>query len=64
MWIMKRARRWSVDSDDGPGHRMSQLGPLRRRRDLRDLDSLAQHPARQLSDEVGVAHVRVIGDAE
>jgi hypothetical protein len=37
---------------------------LRRRRALRELDSLAQHPARQLSPEAAVAHVRVIGDED
>ncbi len=59
---MKRAQRWSVDSEEGPGHRRSQAGPFRRRRALRHLDSLAQHPARELSETVGVAHVRVIGE--
>ncbi len=64
MCSMKRSQRWSLDSEEGPGHRRSQAGPFRRRRALRHLDSLAQHPARELSETVGVAHVRVIGDSE
>jgi hypothetical protein len=61
---MKRSQRWSVDSEEGPGHRRSPAGPFRRRRALRHLDSLAQHPARALSEAVGVAHVRVIGEPD
>jgi hypothetical protein len=59
---MKRSQRWSVDSDEGPGSRKSPTGPFRRRRALRRLDSLAQHPARELSP--AVAHVRVIGGSD
>lgn len=59
---MKRSQRWSVDSDEGPGNRMSPTGPFRRRRALRHLDSLAQHPVRELNP--AVAHVRVIGDSD
>jgi hypothetical protein len=64
MCTMKRSQRWSVDREEGPGHRRSQAGPFRRHRALRQLDSLAQHPARELSEAVGVAHVRVIDDAD
>lgn len=60
---MKRSQRWSQASDEGPGHRVSPTGPLRRRRALRHLDSLAQHPAREPSPDAAVAHVRVIGEA-
>jgi hypothetical protein len=59
---MKRSQRWSVDSDEGPGSRTSPTGPFRRRRALRHLDGLAQHPARELSP--AVAHVRVIGGSD
>jgi hypothetical protein len=59
---MKRSQRWSQASDEGPGHRVSPTGPFRRRRALRHLDSLAQHPARELSPDAAVAHVRVIGE--
>jgi hypothetical protein len=62
MCSMKRSQRWSVDSDEGPGSRKSPTGPFRRRRALRRLDSLAQHPARELSP--AVAHVRVIGGSD
>jgi hypothetical protein len=59
---MRRAQRWSQASDEGPGHRASPTGPFRRRRALRHLDSLAQHPARDLSPDAAVAHVRVLGE--
>jgi len=59
---MKRSQRWSVDSDEGPGSRMSPKGPFRRRRALRHLDSLAQHPAHEL--DPAVAHVRVLGGSD
>jgi hypothetical protein len=62
MCTMKRSQRWSADSDEGPGNRVSPTGPFRRRRALRHLDSLAQHPVRELNP--AVAHVRVIGDAD
>jgi hypothetical protein len=60
---MKRAQRWSLASEDGPGHRRSPTGPFRRRRELRHLDTLAQHPAPELSLHAAVAHVRVIGES-
>jgi len=60
---MKRAQRWSLASEEGPGHRVSPSGPFRRRRALREVDSLAQHPAREPSPDA-VAHVRVIGDED
>jgi hypothetical protein len=59
---MKRAQRWSSASEEGPGHRKSPTGPFRRRRALRHLDSLAQHPAPELSPHAAVAHVRVLGE--
>jgi hypothetical protein len=59
---MKRAQRWSLASEEGPGHRKSPTGPFRRRRALRHLDSLAQHPAPELSPHAAVAHVRVLGE--
>jgi hypothetical protein len=43
--------------------RKSPARPLRRRRAQRHLDSLAQHPARDLSPTVAVAHVRVLGES-
>jgi hypothetical protein len=57
---MKRARKWSADNKverqaGEPG------GPLRRRRALRHLDSLALDPERELSPAAATAHVRVIG---
>jgi hypothetical protein len=61
---MKRAQRWSLASKEGPGHRKSPTGPFRRRRALRHLDSLAQHPAPDLSPHAAVAHVRVLGDPD
>jgi hypothetical protein len=60
---MKRQQRWSQASDEGPGHRASPSGPFRRRRAMRHLDSLALHPAPELSSDAAVAHVRVIGEA-
>lgn len=59
---MKRSERWARDSDGGTSNRKSPTGPLRRRRAQRHLDSLAQHPARDLSPTVAVAHVRVLGE--
>ena len=62
MRSMKRPQRWSLASEEGPGHRISPTRPFRRRRALRHLDSLAQHPAPELSPHAAVAHVRVIGE--
>lgn len=60
---MKRGQRWSAAKkadDSQPG---SEGGPLRRRRDLRHLDSLALDPGRELNPATATAHVRVIGDS-
>jgi hypothetical protein len=61
---MKRSQRWSLASEEGPGHRLSPTGPFRRRRALRHLDILAQHPTREPSPNAAVAHVRVIGEPD
>jgi len=60
---MKRGQRWSAAKkadDSQPG---SEGGPLRRRRDLRHLDSLALDPGRELNPATATPHVRVIGDS-
>jgi hypothetical protein len=58
MWHMKRARKWSADNKV-ERHAGEPGGPLRRRKALRHLDSLALDPERELSP--AAAHVRVIG---
>jgi hypothetical protein len=58
---MKRARKWSADNRAGEGRSGEPGGPLRRRRALRQLDSLALDPERELSP--AAAHVRVIGES-
>jgi hypothetical protein len=60
---MKRARKWSADKRAGEGHAGEPGGPLRRRRALRQLDSLALDPEREPSPAVATAHVRVIGES-
>ena len=60
---MKRSQRWSRESDGTTSKRVSPTGPLRRRRAQRHLDSLAQHPTRDFSPTVAVAHVRVLGES-
>jgi hypothetical protein len=55
---MKRGQRWSAAKKGGDSHLDS--GPLRRRKALRHLDSLALDPQRDLSP--AAAHVRVLGD--
>ena len=60
---MKRSQRWSRDSDGGTRGGKSPTGPLQRRRAQRHLDGLAQHPTRDLSPTVAVAHVRVLGES-
>jgi hypothetical protein len=62
MCAMKRSHRWSVNGEDGSGNRMSPAGTFRRRRALRHVDILAQHPAPELAP--AVAHVRVIGGSD
>jgi hypothetical protein len=59
---MKRARKWSADNRAGEGHAGAPVGPLRRRRALRHLDSLALDPEREASPAAATAHVRVIGE--
>jgi hypothetical protein len=59
---MKRARKWSADNRAGEGHAAEPGGPLRRRRALRQLDSLALDPEREPSPAAATAHVRVIGE--
>jgi hypothetical protein len=59
---MKRARKWSADNRAGEGHPAEPGGPLRRRRALRQLDSLALDPEREPSPAAATAHVRVIGE--
>ncbi|MGA2305440.1 MAG: hypothetical protein ABSH29_14720 [Acidimicrobiales bacterium] len=59
---MKRARKWSADNRAGEGHAAEPGGPLRRRRALRQLDSLALDPDREPSPAAATAHVRVIGE--
>jgi hypothetical protein len=61
---MKRARKWSADNKTGERHVDEQGGPLRRRKALRHLDSLAQDPERELNPAAAVAHVRVLGDPD
>ncbi len=61
---MKRARKWSADTRAGEVHPGEPGGPLRRRKALRHLDSLALDPEREPSPAAAVAHVRVIGDPE
>ena len=58
---MKRARKWSADNRAGESRPGEPVGPLRRRRALRQLDSLALDPERELSP--AAAHVRVIGES-
>jgi hypothetical protein len=62
MQRMKRARKWSADTRAGEGPAGEPGGPLRRRRALRHLDSLALDPEREPSPAAAVAHVRVIGE--
>jgi hypothetical protein len=60
---MKRARKWSADSKAGERPAGEPDGPLRRRKALRHLDSLALDPEREPSPAAATAHVRVIGEA-
>jgi hypothetical protein len=57
---MKRGQRWSAAKKGGDSHLDSDGGPLRRRKALRHLDSLALDPQRDLSP--AAAHVRVLGE--
>jgi hypothetical protein len=61
---MKRTRKWSADNRAGEGHPAEPGGPLRRRRALRKLDSLALDRGRGLepSPVAATAHVRVLGE--
>jgi hypothetical protein len=59
---MKRARKWSADNRAGERHAGEPDGPLRRRKALRHLDSLALDPEREPSPAAATAHVRVIGE--
>ena len=59
---MKRARKWSADNREAERHPAESGGPFRRRKALRQLDSLALDPERELSPAVAAAHVRVIGE--
>jgi hypothetical protein len=59
---MKRARKWSADSKGGERPAGEPDGPLRRRKALRHLDSLALDPEREPSPAAAIAHVRVIGE--
>ncbi len=61
---MKRGERWSATRKDDDGHPGSEGGPLRRRRALRHLDSLALDPGREPNPATATAHVRVIGEAD
>ena len=61
---MKRTRKWSADNRAGEGHPAEPGGPLRRRRALRKLDSLALDPERELNPAAATAHVRVLGEPE
>jgi hypothetical protein len=60
---MKRGQRWSAAKKADDGQPGSEGGPLRRRRDLRHLDSLALDPERELNPATATAHVRVIGES-
>jgi hypothetical protein len=60
---MKRGHRWSAAKKADDGQPGSEGGPLRRRRDLRRLDSLALDPGRELNPATATAHVRVIGES-
>jgi hypothetical protein len=59
---MKSARKWSADTRAGEVPVGESGGPLRRRRALRRLDSLALDPERDPNPAPAVAHVRVIGE--
>jgi hypothetical protein len=59
---MKRGQRWSAAKKADEGHPGSEGGPLRRRRALRHLDSLALDPGREPNPAAATAHVRVIGE--
>ena len=61
---MKRARKWSADNKSAERHLDEQSGPLRRRKALRHLDSLALAPERELNPAAATAHVRVLGEPE
>jgi hypothetical protein len=61
---MKRARKWSADNKPVERHADEQSGPLRRRKALRHLDSLALDPERELNPAAAVAHVRVLGEPD
>jgi hypothetical protein len=61
---MKRARKWSADNKAGERHAGEPDGPLRRRKALRHLDSLALDPEREPSPAAATAHVRVIGEPD
>jgi hypothetical protein len=61
---MKRARKWSADNKPAERHADEQSGPLRRRKALRRLDSLALDPERELNPAAAVAHVRVLGEPD
>jgi hypothetical protein len=59
---MKRQARWSVPKKE-ERQSASEGGPLRRRRALRHLDSLALDPGRELNPAAAVPHVRVLGES-
>jgi hypothetical protein len=61
---MKRARKWSADNKAGERHVDEASGPLRRRKALRHLDSLALDPERELNPSAATAHVRVLGESD
>jgi hypothetical protein len=61
---MKRARKWSADNRAGERRVDESERPLRRRKALRHLDSLALDPEREPSPGAAVAHVRVIGEPD
>ena len=61
---MKRARKWSAENKAGERHGDEPGGPLRRRKALRHLDSLALDPERELNPAAATAHVRVLGESD
>jgi hypothetical protein len=62
MTVMKRQRRRSAANTATQAHATSPDGPLRRRRTLRHLHSLAQETAHEPNPTTATAHVRVLDE--
>jgi hypothetical protein len=56
---MKHRKRWTM-GEGGKGHATLSGGPLRRRRDMKELHSLAQVSEREPNPTTATAHVRIV----